>query len=397
MVNRREITGQRPASYGIIVGIITTTDPMSAFKARRWKILLALLAVATAASVVLLQVGLRALKSQVEKALGPDSEVAQIRIGWGAVEVFGLRLRGDRNWPARDTLRARYIRVEPELRSLLTDRIQVSSITVDDAYVSALRSADGRLVVVPSLLKNKAAKSGGTVPNVIIGQIQLRNSALDFFDATVAKPPLKISLERLNASVDNIELPGMTARTTIDVDGMIKGRQRDGRVSVKGWMELANLDSAIASHFRDVDLSALQPYLIKAADTGIRSGSLDLDLDSTIEDRRLHAPGVVTLRNLELDEGGKFLGFARQTALQVMKNAQDKMTIHFVLEGDLDDPKFDLNENLATRFASGVTETLGVSVEGVAKGVGSLSEKSLEAAGTAAGGLGRAVKSLFGK
>jgi len=370
---------------------------MSAFKARRWKILLALLAVATAASVVLLQVGLRALKSQVEKALGPDSEVAQIRIGWGAVEVFGLRLRGDRNWPARDTLRARYIRVEPELRSLLTDRIQVSSITVDDAYVSALRSADGRLVVVPSLLKNKAAKSGGTVPNVIIGQIQLRNSALDFFDATVAKPPLKISLERLNASVDNIELPGMTARTTIDVDGMIKGRQRDGRVSVKGWMELANLDSAIASHFRDVDLSALQPYLIKAADTGIRSGSLDLDLDSTIEDRRLHAPGVVTLRNLELDEGGKFLGFARQTALQVMKNAQDKMTIHFVLEGDLDDPKFDLNENLATRFASGVTETLGVSVEGVAKGVGSLSEKSLEAAGTAAGGLGRAVKSLFGK
>jgi hypothetical protein len=364
---------------------------------KRRRLITLLLLTAVLAFVLLVQFGLRALKSQVEKALGPDSEVAQIRIGWGAVEVFGLRLKGGKGWPAQDTLRARHIRIEPDLRSLLTDRIQVSNIIVDDAYVSALRSADGRMQVVPSLLRTKSDKAAGAAPKVTIGRIELRNSALDYFDATVARPPFKIAMSQLNATVSNIELPQMRARTAINVDGVIKGRHGDGRITIKGWMVLANLDSSIASRFRDVDLATVQPYLIKAAETGVRSGTLDLDLDSTIENRRLHAPGVITLRNLELDEGGKFMGHARQAALVVMKDSHDKMTVHFVLEGNLDDPKFSLNENLLTHFGTGLAETLGVSIEGVAKGVGGLGEKSLEAAGSAAGGLGKVVKNLFGK
>lgn len=370
---------------------------MATTRKTRWRLITLLLLAAAAIFAALFQYGLRALKSQVEKALGPDSEVEQIRVGLGAVEVFGLRLKGGKGWPAADALRARHIRIEPDLRSLLADRIQVSSIVVDDAYVSALRTANGRMLVVPSLLHAKSDKTGGAAPRLTIGRIELRNSALDFFDATVAHPPLKVALAELNATVDNIELPEMAARTAIGVDGVVKGRRGDGHISIKGWMVIANLDSAIASRFRDVDLSALQPYLIKAADTGIRSGTLDLDLDSTIENRRLHAPGLITLRNLDLDDGGKFMGFARQAAVTAMKDSQDKMTVHFVLEGNLDDPRFSLNENLATRFGSGLAETLGVSVEGIAKGVGSLGEKSLEAAGSAAGGLGKAVKNLFGK
>lgn len=370
---------------------------MAMTKKRRRRLITLLLLAAVLGFVLLVQFGLRALKAEVEKALGPDSEVAQIRIGWGAVEVFGLRLKGDKGWPAKDTLRAKHIRIEPDLRSLLSDRIQVSDIVIDDAYVSALRTADGRMQVVPSLLRTKSDKASGTAPKVTIGRIELRNSAMDFFDATVARPPLKIALKHLNATVDNIELPKMRARTAINVDGVIKGPHGDGRITIKGWMVLANLDSSIASRFRDVDLATVQPYLIKAANTGVRSGTLDLDLDSTIENRHLHAPGVVTLRNMELNERGRFMGYARQAALQVMKNTHDKMSVHFVLEGNLDDPKFSLNENLATRFGAGLAETLGVSVEGVAKGVGSLGEKSLEAVGGAAGGLGKAVKNLFGK
>jgi hypothetical protein len=370
---------------------------MATIKKRGWRLIALLLLAATLLFVVLFQFGLMALRSQVEKALGPDSEVAQIRVGPGAVEIFGLRLKGGKGWPAQDTLRARHIRIEPDLRSLLSDRIQVSAIVIDDAYVSALRTANGHMLVVPSLLQAKSAGAGGVSPKVSIGTIELRNSAVDFFDATVARPPLKIALTQLNVTVDNIELPEMAARTAVSVDGVVRGRHGDGHVTIKGWMVLANLDSAVASRFRDVDLSALQPYLIKATEAGIRSGTLDLDLDSTVENRHLHAPGVITLRSLELDDGAWFMGHARQAAVDVMKDTQNKMTVHFVLDGNLDDPKFSLNENLATRFGSGLAETLGVSVEGVAKGVGSLGEKSLEAAGSAAGGLGKAVKNLFGK
>ena len=363
----------------------------------RWTTILALLAGLAVALVVLFQFGLRALKSQVEKALGPDSEIADIRVGWGAVEVSGLRLKGAKGWPAADTLRAKRILVTPELHSLIGGHVRIASIVVEDAYVSALRAADGRMQVVPSLLAGKHEQSAGASTKVSIGHIELRNAAMDFFDATVARPPYKISLEQVNAAVDNIELPDLTARSALAVEGLLKGRHHDGHISIKGWMQFANLDSSIASRFRDVDLVSLQPYLIKGADTGVRSGWLDLDLDSAVDQRRLHAPGVVTLKKLELSSGSSFMGFARQSALDAMKTSQDSLTIHFLLEGNLDDPGFSVNENLATRFATGLAQTLGVSVEGLAKGVGGLGEKSLEAAGGAAGGLGKALKNIFGK
>ncbi len=90
------------------------------------------------------------------------------------------------------------------------------------------------------------------------------------------------------------------------------------------------------------------------------------------------------------------MGFARGSAVNVLKDKDDRIAVKFVLEGNIADPKFSLNESLATRFGSGLAETLGVSVEGVAKGVSTVGEKGLEAAGKAASGLGSAVKGLFG-
>ena len=53
-------------------------------------------------------------------------------------------------------------------------------------------------------------------------------------------------------------------------------------------------------------------------------------------------------------------------------------------------------ETLTTRLASSVGESLGVSLGGVAKGVGALGQSGVEAAGKAAKGAGSAVQRLFG-
>ena len=60
---------------------------------------------------------------------------------------------------------------------------------------------------------------------------------------------------------------------------------------------------------------------------------------------------------------------------------------------DIDDPRFSLNEALSTRVAFSMAETLGVSLGGVATGVGALGQKGVEAAGEATKG---AVRQLFG-
>jgi hypothetical protein len=57
--------------------------------------------------------------------------------------------------------------------------------------------------------------------------------------------------------------------------------------------------------------------------------------------------------------------------------------VSFVLEGDLDDPQFTLNEAFATRLASAIAESLGVSLGGLATGAGALGQKGVEAVGAA--------------
>jgi hypothetical protein len=124
-----------------------------------------------------------------------------------------------------------------------------------------------------------------------------------------------------------------------------------------------------------VDLVALQPYLLKVNEAGVKRGTLDLSLDATVKAKRLHAPGRVTLTGLELASGGGVLatfgGVPRQAVLAAMER-DGRIEVGFTLEGRLDDPAFSINDNLATKLAGGLAETLGVSLGGVVEGVGSV-------------------------
>jgi hypothetical protein len=347
------------------------------------------------AGAIGLHVATKALRNQVQQALGADSEVGEIVVGWSAIEVRGVRIHAPQGWPAADTLRAQRIVVAPDLRSLLSAKIRVRSITVEDAYVSVWRTQNGKLRLLPSLLENRAkaapeATSGGTAPNVQIGRIELRNGAVEFFDASVRQPAHKLRLEQLHVGIDDLQVPALAGRTKIELDGTIKGVQRDGKLMIDGWAEIADRNSELTNKLRGVDLVALQPYLIKASETGVKRGSLDLDLRSAVHANRLHAPGTVTLNGLELAPSsgafGTFMGVPRQAVIAALKNRNDQIAVSFTLEGNLDDPQFSLNDSFAKRIGTSVAEGLGISIEGLTRNVGN-----------AVDGIGNSVKKLFGK
>lgn len=54
------------------------------------------------------------------------------------------------------------------------------------------------------------------------------------------------------------------------------------------------------------------------------------------------------------------------------------------------------NEAFATRLASGLAENLGVSLRGVAEGVGGLGQKGVQAGEEAVKGVGGPLQQLFG-
>lgn len=372
-------------------------------RTRRWPlIVVGILAALSIGAFATFQFGIQALKGQVERALGPHGEVKEIRVSLSGVEVIGIRIRAPAHtdkatkgaWPAEDQLRAERILIVPALRDLLSAKVVLHSIRIEGAYLSMLRAKDGRMRVLPSLLEKDGQTEDGKAgaPPIDIDRIELADSVVEFFDATVRQPPLKIRLEQINASVEKLHLPDLTGQSRIAVEGVLKGVQHDGKISISGPIELASKDSDLTTRLRGVDLLALQPYLIKAAETGVRKGTLDLDLKSTVHKGVLHAPGTLNLSGLELVStgSGTFMGMPRNAVVSMMKDKSGQISIKFALDGNINDPRFSLNENFMTRVGSSMAGTLGVSIEGLAKGVGN-------AGSGIAKGVGDSVGKLFGK
>jgi len=371
-------------------------------RSKRWLLILggslvALLIIGFAA----FQFAIHALKGQVEKALGPYGEVQAINVGLNGVEILGIRIRAPQDkqigWPATDQLRAERILVVPAFRDLLSAKVVLREIRIEVAFISMLRSKAGRMSVLPSLLEkptdSKSAETTPPIPPISIGKVELINGTIEFYDATIRKPPLKLRLEQITASLGKIQLPELKGQSSLDFDGVLKGVRHDGKVSIAGLVELATKESEISTRLNGVDLLALQPYLIKATESGVKKGTLDLDLKSSINKGILHAPGTLTLSDLELastSTSGSIMGMPRNAVVGMMKDRSGKISVKFVLDGNINDPHFSLNENLATRIGSSIAGSLGVSFEGLAKGVGGLGGDTVK-------GIGESLGKLFGK
>ncbi|HKX43467.1 MAG TPA: DUF748 domain-containing protein [Burkholderiaceae bacterium] len=340
---------------------------------------------------IALQIAVRQLRTQIEAALGPRASIGAIEAGWSGLAVIDLRIKAAAGWPADDELRARRVHVQPDLRSLFGGPWRIATIRVEDGYVSALRTRAGKTRILPALLEEEPhrrnAPAAGeppgarAMPLVEIGRVELDSTRLDFFDASVRQPALKLSVEQLDAQVEHLALPALDQPIELQLAGIFKGVHHDGRVSIAGRYTPATHDADLKLRFGSVDLVALQPYLLKVAETGVHRGTLDLDMRATVQRNRLRAPGTLVLADLELATDGAlatFAGVPRKAVLAAMTD-KGKLEVKFTLDGRLDDPSFSLNENLATKIASGLAESLGVSLSGVVKG------------------LGNVVKGLFGR
>ncbi len=355
-------------------------------------------AVLAVGAVVAFQVGLWQLQAVVVEALGPRAEVASVQVDLGGIELRGLRVRAERDgpaaWPADDELRADRVRVRPNWRQLWHregSTWRLAQVEAEGVYVSVLRTRQGRLRLLPALLERPGspamaagasaggASQPGAVPPValLIGQVLVRDAAVDFHDASVARPAHRLQLIDLQADVGPLRLPALDQPVPLRLEGTLSGREqagtprRDGRLLVEGRVTPSTRDAQVKVTLRGIDLRALQPYLLKVNEGGVERGLLDLDIDATVKAMRLRAPGRVVLNGLALGRGGSFAGVPQQLVVAAMRR-DGRIELKFTLEGRLDDPAFSLNESLATRIAAGLAESLGVSISGVVEGLGGM-------------------------
>jgi hypothetical protein len=347
----------------------------------------------------------REVKARVTEALGPLGRAEQIDVGLRSVELTNVRLIAPKDWPTPDTLRAAHITLVPDLHDLhdvLTRRrVHMREVVVSDFTLAALRKPNGTIEILPNLRQSvsnpqpSASAPGAPGPRPtekLIDQVRFEHGTFDFYDQMVSQPPYKVSVTDANATVDHIRLPELTEPTSVAVTGAIKGPEHTGTVAFHGWLKIENKDSQLTTTLRGVDIVMLDPYLLKktGAKARVTGGTLDLNVESTVRDYHIHAPGMLTLHHLRLQESDNpldtFLSIPTRAAVAALKNHGDEITLHFVLDGNLRDPKFKLNESLMTELRANFAKALGVSAEGVAKG-----------AGETVKGLGNALKNLLGQ
>jgi hypothetical protein len=106
-----------------------------------------------------------------------------------------------------------------------------------------------------------------------------------------------------------------------------------------------------------------------------------MNMDAGIVNKHIKAPGVMTIRDLQLSSSGgfsaSFLGVPRSMVLNYLKNNNNEINLDFVLEGDLSNPRFNLRENLATRLSVGLAKKLGFSIMGAGGAVAGGSSKAI--------------------
>jgi hypothetical protein len=258
--------------------------------------------------------------------------------------------------------------------------------------------------MIPSLLSKNANPETPSTPavppyKVTIGNIILKDGVVEFFDASVGRRPLKIRMEKIQVTIDDMVVPALDARSRFTIKGVVKGIHQDGRADISGWADLSTKDSSVKLQLRSVDMKAIEPYLIKANDTGVRNGTLDLDLQSDVRNNRLKAPGKMTISDLTLAPAkgimGTFMGVPREAVLSFLKDNGNSITLDFVLEGDINNPKFSLNETMSQRMAVSMADLLNVSIGGVAKGAAALGKEGVNAAAGVVNGVGGAMRELF--
>jgi hypothetical protein len=404
---------------------------------RFWLVLVAGLAFACGVAFI---VATQLLKRQVESALGPQASVGRIGVSWQGVVLSDVVVAAaSAGWPAADELRAKRVRVLPQLSSLFSDEVRIARVVIEGGELTVLRRADGELVLLPSLLQRKpaaparaatppgakAAAAGsvqGEGPAVRVERIDLVDCAVAFFDASVRRPALALRLDPIKARFGPLAWPSLKGQSTLDVQATLRAagtapaaagaatanaaaapsstevsgsaqsssaaQNAGGAVRLQGWIELASRDMELDAALRHVDLRALSPYLLKPGEGGVRSGTLDLDLRSTVKAQQLRAPGTLTLRQLDLNSGsgasGAFMGVPRSAVLAALKNDRGQIVIKFTLAGRLDDPRFSLNENLLGKMTIGLAEGLGLNIEDFARMLGGAGQSAVQSVGEAA-------------
>lgn len=371
-------------------------------KTRKWIIVSGVVALCLLAVVLTLaKLSGQFLKTQVEKTLGENVKAAAVSISWGKVTVEDLTFLRD----GQTVGKVKAVNIKADFMSILKNKLSISKVEVDEPYFKLLIDNKGNLLLPIAMPEEKMGKEKERekkkeiqeVPTtkesmpVEIKTLIVQGGKIDFEDRSMARPVL-LTFEDVRIDVKNIVYPFVNQWAEYEVSSQLAGGSQKGSINTTGKTNFMNEETKVKTVMKNIDLALLRPYIEKKGDAGIERGFINMNMEAGVVKKHIKAPGAMAIRDLQLSSSGgvsgTFLGIPRSMALSFLKNNNNEISLNFVLEGDLNNPRFNIRENLATRLSVGMANKLGVSVTGAGETVAGGSSKVIE-------GTIKTLKGLF--
>ena len=233
--------------------------------------------------------------------------------------------------------------------------LTVDNITVSDLYAGLIINPDKTINVLTIAKKGKPAEktapTGGAIPEekkapvpavgpIDIQEINFENGHVNFTDKSI-KPTYSSDLYNIEGAVT-----GLTSKDTRRARVALKGAL-DKTVPIDIIGEVDPFSEELFAHVRvsmeSKDLSPLTPYSGKFLGYVIDKGNLVMNLDYTIEGKKLVSRNKIFIDQLTLGEkvdSPDALSLPVKLGIALLKNRKGQIDLDVPVTGRTDDPKF---------------------------------------------------------
>jgi uncharacterized protein involved in outer membrane biogenesis len=294
-------------------------------------------------------------------------------------------------------------------QGLTANPVEVTDVNVEKPYMRLLVDKNGDLVtplrnIAPAENKGvgKPAGPAQKAPPrtyATIKKLKIIDGEVLLVDAKVRTPPHTLRMTDVSVTVDQLAIPGRNDWSSFECALSVPGEESTGLLRASGNIRMESLDTLSKVSLQGLDLNAVKPYVQKSGEADLSRGILNMDMDLRVDKRTLHAPTKAVLRNLEFapskGAGETFMSLPRSAVVSFLKTNNNEIRLDFVVEGNLDDPKFTLRESTARKFALQLGKTLGIGVLGAGESIIDVTRKGLKGAGDTVKETTKGLKKLF--
>jgi hypothetical protein len=330
------------------------------------------------------------VQARLKAAVGSDVTVGNVTVRWNRIELDQVRIprHGDGSFTNRFSFDRVVIR--PSLFSLFSGQLDIKEILLEKPYLLLEIKPDGSFAtLMPPRPAAPPDVSSSAVP-VHIAAIRISDGTIDLLDWQVARKERigvsnstqryhLVTLQNFSFSAGAVTLPVSEQPMPLRLELTSKG---GGRLLITGDIALKGLDSTLKIDLSGLNIIPYRPYFVKKGDLNVSTGILSGSCSLSIKKRILNAPGTLHLKGLSFDHSstkGVLLGVPARGLASLMSDNKDELSVPFTVGGDLDNPRFSVQQTLLDQVATALSAKIGIpTVTGVGKGLYGIGEKGIK-------------------